>query len=121
MVKTTATSTTQKRKPRILWANPFCLMDTSSGASMTVRQMLMQLVAHGYDVQILGATVFDNTKGMGRLKEQFPNLSTHLHQLIEAITVTTLRRMKKGFGTASTFIYWIPLSRMLFGISVVKP
>ena len=32
------------RKPRLLWANAFCLLDTSSGASMSVRQMLLQLV-----------------------------------------------------------------------------
>lgn len=83
MVKTSS-SATQKRKPRILWANPFCLLDSSSGASMTVRQMLLQLVAHGYEVQVLGATVFDNPKGMGKLKEQFPDLNAHLHQLIEA-------------------------------------
>ncbi|MGQ7261830.1 glycosyltransferase [Vreelandella sp. V005] len=51
---------------------------------MTVRQMLIQLVARGYEVQVLGATVFDNPKGMGRLKEQFLDLSAHLHQLIEA-------------------------------------
>ena len=31
------------RKPRLLWANAFCLLDTSSGASMSVRQMLLQL------------------------------------------------------------------------------
>lgn len=84
MVKVTPTPANQKRKPRLLWANPFCLLDTSSGASMTVRQMLLQLVARGYDVQVLGATVFDNPKGMGQLKEQFPDLNTHLHQLIEA-------------------------------------
>lgn len=84
MVKTSSSAATQKRKPRILWANPFCLLDSSSGASMTVRQMLLQLVARGYEVQVLGATVFDNTKGMGKLKEQFPDLSAHLHQLIEA-------------------------------------
>ncbi|MFB9866138.1 glycosyltransferase [Vreelandella sulfidaeris] len=84
MVKVTPSSATQKRKPRLLWANPFCLLDTSSGASMTVRQMLLQLVAHGYDIQVLGATIFDNAKGMGRLEEQFPALKTHLHQLIEA-------------------------------------
>ncbi|CAD5257117.1 conserved hypothetical protein [Halomonas sp. 59] len=84
MVKTSSSSTNQKRKPRILWANPFCLLDSSSGASMTVRQMLLQLVAYGYEVQILGATVFDNPKGMGKLKEQFPDLNAHLHQLIEA-------------------------------------
>lgn len=83
MVNNTSSSTTQKRKPRILWANPFCLLDTSSGASMTVRQMLLQLVARGYEVQVLGATVFDNPKGMGRLKEQFPDLNAHLHQLVE--------------------------------------
>lgn len=73
-----------KRKPRLLWANPFCLMDTSSGASMTVRQMLLQLAANGYEIRILGATVFDNTKGMGRFKEQFPDITAQLHQLIEA-------------------------------------
>lgn len=84
MVKNNPASATQKRKPRILWANPFCLLDTSSGASMTVRQMLLQLVARGYEVQVLGATVFDNPKGMGRLKEQFPDLDAHLHQLVEA-------------------------------------
>lgn len=84
MVKTSSVSDTQKRKPRLLWANPYCLLDTSSGASMTVRQMLLQLVARGYEVQVLGATVFDNLKGMGRLQEQFPDLNAHLHQLIEA-------------------------------------
>ena len=84
MVKNLSTSATPKRKPRLLWANPFCLLDTSSGASMAVRQMLLQLVARGYDVQVLGATVFDNPKGMGRLKEQFPDINAHLHQLIEA-------------------------------------
>lgn len=84
MVKTSSTSATQKRKPRVLWANPYCLLDTSSGASMTVRQMLLQLVARGYEVQVLGASVFDNPKGMGRLKEQFPDLNAHLHQLIKA-------------------------------------
>lgn len=84
MAKKPSAPVSQKRKPRLLWANPFCLMDTSSGASMTVRQMLLQLVANGYEVQVLGATVFDNPKGMGRLKEQFADLSKHLHQLIEA-------------------------------------
>ncbi|WP_386080159.1 glycosyltransferase [Vreelandella sp. F11] len=84
MVKTSSTPATQKRKPRLLWANPSCLLDTSSGASMTVRQMLLQLSARGYEIQVLGATVFDNPKGMGRLKEQYPNLNANLHQLIEA-------------------------------------
>ncbi|CAM3796053.1 glycosyltransferase [Vreelandella rituensis] len=74
----------QKRKPRLLWANPSCLLDTSSGASMSVRQMLHQLVGQGYEVQVLGATIFDDVKGMGRLKEQHPDFKKQLNQLIEA-------------------------------------
>ncbi|MCB8888160.1 glycosyltransferase [Vreelandella malpeensis] len=83
MAKQKAVPVIEKRKPRLLWANPFCLLDTSSGASMSVRQMLQQLAANGYEIQILGATIFDNPKGTGLLKEQFPDLNQHLHQLIE--------------------------------------
>lgn len=53
----------EKRKPRILWANLYCLLDTSSGASITVRQMLKQLTKAGYEVEVLGATVFDHPQG----------------------------------------------------------
>lgn len=84
MTKKSLSTAAQKRKPRLLWANPYCLLDTSSGASMAVRQMLHQLVQHGYEVQVLGCTIFDNPKGMGRLKEQYPDLQPHFHQLIEA-------------------------------------
>lgn len=83
MAKKSPAGSSRKRKPRLLWANPFCLLDTSSGASMSVRQMLHQLVANGYEVQVLGATVFDNPKGMGPLKKQYPDLSDYLHQRIE--------------------------------------
>ncbi len=83
MAKKSSSTISQKRKPRLLWANPFCLLDTSSGASMSVRQMLHQLVKNGYEVQILGCTNFDNLKGMGQLKEQYPNLGEHLHQRID--------------------------------------
>lgn len=84
MAKKTTAPMQQKRKPRLLWANPFCLLDTSSGASMTVRQMLHQLVVQGYEVQVLGATVFDNPKGMGKLREQNSDIHANLHQLIKA-------------------------------------
>ena len=56
------------RKPRLLWASVYCLLDTSSGAAMAVRQMLRQLVAHGYEVEIVGATVFDHQRGTLRLQ-----------------------------------------------------
>jgi glycosyltransferase involved in cell wall biosynthesis len=49
---------------KILWANRYCLLDTSSGASLSARQMLVQLKRRGWDVRILGATVFDSERGM---------------------------------------------------------
>lgn len=60
------------RKPRLLWANVYCLLDTSSGASMAVRQMLLQLVKSGWEVRVLGATVFDHERGTAGLQAQWP-------------------------------------------------
>ena len=59
------------RKPRLLWANAYCLLDTSSGASMAVREMLRQLVAHGYEVEVVGAMVFDHPRGTLKLQPQW--------------------------------------------------
>ena len=59
------------RKPRLLWANAFCMLDTSSGASMAVREMLRQLVAHGYEVEVVGAMVFDHPRGTLKLQPQW--------------------------------------------------
>lgn len=57
-----------QRKPRLLWANVYCLLDTSSGASMAVRQMLLQLQQSGWHVDVLGATVFDHERGTAGLR-----------------------------------------------------
>ena len=35
-----------KDKPRFLWANVYCLLDSSSGASLLVREMLRQLATN---------------------------------------------------------------------------
>lgn len=83
MAKNTAPTTNEKRKPRLLWANLFCLMDTSSGASMSVREMLRQLVAQGYEVMILGSTVFDNPKGAKRIQNQWSDIAAKYHQMAE--------------------------------------
>ncbi len=56
------------RKSRLLWAGAFSLVDTSNGAVMSVCQMLRQLIAQGYEVAILGATIFDHQRGSTRLK-----------------------------------------------------
>ncbi len=59
------------RKPRVLWANSYCMLDTSSGASMSVREILRQFVNRGYEVEIIGATNFDDPKGVSRFKDQW--------------------------------------------------
>ena len=59
------------RKPRVLWANAYCMLDTSSGASMSVREILRQFVNRGYEVEIIGATNFDDPKGVSRFKDQW--------------------------------------------------
>ena len=48
---------------KILWASQFCLADTSSGAAQSAREMLLQLAARGFDILILGMTVFDKEVG----------------------------------------------------------
>ncbi len=83
MAKKVPASVSRKRKPRLLWANPFCLLDTSSGASMTVRQMLKQLVKAGYEIEILGATIFDNPKGAGLFQEKMALTTGKKKQLTE--------------------------------------
>ena len=53
--------------PRLLWANAYCLLDTSSGASIAVRTMLQALQRRGWDIEIVGATNFDSPTGRTRL------------------------------------------------------
>lgn len=62
------------RKPRVLWANSYCLLDTSSGASISVKEMLLQLAVNGYEVAVLGATVFDSEKGLSKLPSNWSTL-----------------------------------------------
>ncbi|NBC46669.1 MAG: glycosyl transferase family 1, partial [Gammaproteobacteria bacterium] len=72
MAKKTSPPTSTRRKPRLLWANLYCLLDSSSGASMSVREMLHCLANQGYEIQILGCTIFDNPKGLNFLRDQWP-------------------------------------------------
>ena len=63
------------RKPRILWAALCCLLDGSSGACMSVREILRQLARNGYEITVVGATIFDNPSGIpGPLKKQWQEL-----------------------------------------------
>lgn len=55
------------RAPKLLWANSYCLLDTSSGASISIREMLRQLSKKGFEIEIVGATIFDSQNGTDRL------------------------------------------------------
>lgn len=57
------------RNPRILWATPYALHDSTSGAARQSRAMLESLVRHGVDVYALGATVVDNPVGKACLAD----------------------------------------------------
>jgi len=50
------------RKKRILWMSVECLLDTSSGAAIQVKEILSQLQNQDYEVLIAGATIFDALK-----------------------------------------------------------
>ena len=60
---------TNARKPRLLWANRYCLFDRSSGASLSAREMLKQLSQRGFDIKIVGATVFDSENGRKQIDD----------------------------------------------------
>lgn len=83
MVAPRSTPARAQRKPRLLWANPFCLLDTSSGASMAVREMLIQLANNGYEVMVLGATIFDAEKGVTRFKKQWETVQESDKKIIK--------------------------------------
>ena len=107
------------RKKRILWANPYCLLDLSSGASMAVREQLIQLHKNGYEIAILGATIFDSPTGITRLKEHWERIQRSKqpsvvvndgplsHQLVK--TRSTVRAHMRADEEARWYQFYIKL------------
>lgn len=88
-----------QRKPRLLWANLYCLLDTSSGASMAVRQMLLQLVHAGWDVCVVGATVFDHERGTAGVQAWWTQLQARRGRMVALVDGPLEHQL---FITAST-------------------
>ncbi|RAX56624.1 hypothetical protein CCZ01_08945 [Helicobacter monodelphidis] len=59
---------------RLLWASPFSLHDTSSGAALQAKTMLECFAKEGIEVVVLGSFVFDSFRGTST----FPNLEEEL-------------------------------------------
>jgi glycosyltransferase involved in cell wall biosynthesis len=49
---------------KVLWANRYCLADRTSGASLACRELLRELCRLGHEVEVLGAAVADNERGI---------------------------------------------------------
>lgn len=54
-------------KPKLLWANLYCLLDRSSGAALSISTMLKGLEGDGWSVRILGAANFDHPSAAANL------------------------------------------------------
>ena len=93
VAKTVKPNTAPTRRPRLLWANLYCLLDTSSGASMSVRQMLLQLVQSGYEVEIVGATIFDAPKGTTLLKPHWDAIKDPGNTVVEVTDGAMVHRL----------------------------
>ena len=64
------------RKPRILWITRSCLLDRSSGAAISARQMLRQLSDRGCDIRTISATIFDSEGGRERFEENLKGIDS---------------------------------------------
>ena len=113
------------RKPRLLWANTYCLLDTSSGASVSVREMLLQLVGQGYEVHIVGATIFDHDRGGEESRPQWAPMKNRpgsvamlsdgplLHHLL--VTANTRRSLMTSFECIKGDSSGLAMPRTLVG------
>lgn len=66
--------------PCIMWAAPFCLHDSSSGAAIEVKLMFEQLVKRGIRCHVLSALIFDAESGVA----PFDNLDQQLAEQANA-------------------------------------
>lgn len=58
------------------------MLDTSSGASIAVREMLRQLCFRGHEIAVCGATIFDNERGRQRLADQWGEVESRVGSVI---------------------------------------
>ncbi len=64
------------RPPRILWATRYCLIDHTSGAALSAREMLCQLASRGWEVEVIGATVFETGGGPPEIRTRLDEIET---------------------------------------------
>jgi len=108
------------RPLRILWANCFCMLDTSSGASITVRRILAQLAKRGFEVRALGASIFDAPHGKTAFAEKCVQYGKRRAPAVEFddeavhhTVVLTRTSNRNGMTAAEEFRWYTAYTRML--------
>jgi glycosyltransferase involved in cell wall biosynthesis len=91
------------------------LLDQSSGASISARQMLWQLASRGYEVKILGATIFDSPNGTRRIDAHWDDIRkqpfTRLNDGILVHHLMTTSSTSPASLTAKDIELWFQLYR----------
>ncbi len=72
----------EPKKIRLLWASFNSLLDTSSGASIAVREILHQLTKQGFEISILTASIFDNPRGSVGFRGSWGDVSTKKGKIV---------------------------------------
>lgn len=73
---------TKQKEIRVLWASSNCLLDTTSGASIAVREILRRIAHQGIKVQAYTGTIFDNESGVAGFDGKWPEISNKIGELI---------------------------------------
>ena len=69
-------------RQKILWISRFCMADTSSGAAITTRAILSELSYRGFDVLVLGMSVFDHERGQSLIGDALAQAEPNRHGLV---------------------------------------
>ena len=103
-----------------MWANCFCMLDTSSGASIAVRRILGQLAKHGIEVRALGASVFDAPHGkavFARRRAQYGKRRAPIiefdDEAVRHTVVLTKSFMRISMTAAEEFRWYTEYTRIL--------
>ena len=99
---------------KILWASLYSLHDTSSGAAISSRTQLEELVKQGFTVKVLTAFVFDNPRGTS----MFPDLDEKLNSERRIFTVSADGIEYVYVKTASRYVNEVTVAEENFFLQV---
>ena len=111
--------------PKLLWATMNCLFDTSSGANISVREMLTSLAKTGWEVKVLSGYVFDAESGKTYIEDKLSDfnreeivwLNVQDGEISHEILLTESWQME-NISSQEEMTFW---RRFLVELAVFKP